>query len=210
MDTDKKEVIILVHGIWMKGPELLYLRYKLWRQGYKVYQFHYSSIFKSPEENSQQLYSFVAKINAPAIHFVAHSLGGIVLCHMFHHHEISHNGSVIMIASPVNGSAVAKYISNKKYLRFLLGKSGIKGLLGNVPAWDYKGRTCIIAGTDGFGIGKLLAKKVMRKPNDGTVNLNETKLKFVEQQYEFPRSHFLLLFSTDVVNAIIKFISKHY
>lgn len=77
-----KEAIILVHGIWMKGIELLYLRFKLWRRGYRVYQFHYPSLFKTPEQNAEKLYQFVSKVDEPVIHFVAHSLGGIVVSHM--------------------------------------------------------------------------------------------------------------------------------
>ena len=92
MDKNEKEVIVLVHGLWMKGPELFYIRYKLWRQGYKVYQFHYASLFNTPEENATKLYEFISAMDEPIIHFVAHSLGGIVVSHLFQHYEIKKNG----------------------------------------------------------------------------------------------------------------------
>lgn len=206
MNINKKDVVILVHGLWMKGPELLYIRYKLWRQGYKVYQFHYPSIFKTAEENAAKLNQFVSNIDAPVIHFVAHSLGGIVINHLFQNHEIKQSGKVIMIASPINGSAVANYLNNIKYLKCILGKAVIKGLLGDAPAWNNKRQICVIAGVDGFGAGHLFANSVMQAPNDGTVNLHETKLERADESHELQRSHFSLLFSNKVVKIIIKFL----
>lgn len=203
-----KEAIILVHGLWMKGPELFYIRYKLWRQGYKVYQFHYASIFKTPAENASRLYQFISTIDEPIIHFVAHSLGGIVVNHLFQHYEIKQTGKVVMIATPLNGSVVAVYLSQKKYLKYLFGKSVIKGLLGDAPGWSYKREICVIAGIKGIGVGYLLANSVLQEPNDGTVNLHETQLESASESHEVPRSHFLLLASNEVVKIIVKFLSK--
>ena len=208
MNTNEKEVVVLIHGLWMKGPELLYIRYKLWCQGFNIYQFHYSSIFKSPEENAAKLFHSVSAIDASTIHFVAHSLGGIVVSHLFHNYEIKQNGKVVMIGTPLNGSAAAVYLSKKKYLKYLLGKSVIKGLLGDAPTWDYKRKICVIAGTKGIGAGQIYARSVMKKPNDGTVNLTETRLEQANESHEIPRSHFLLLASNKVVNIITTFLKK--
>ena len=208
MAKNKKEVIILIHGVWMKGPEFFYLQYMLWRQGYKVYQFHYSSLFKTPEENAVKLYQFISKIDAPAIHFVAHSLGGIIIKHLFDNQEIKQTGKVVMIGSPINGSAIAAFIYNKKHLKHLLGKSIINGLLGDAPSWNYKRKICVIAGTKSLGIGQLLARDVLQEKNDGTVNLSETYLENADEYYEVARNHFLLLFSNDVLKIILRFLKK--
>ena len=213
MKSSGKEVVVLVHGLWMKGPELFYIRYKLWRQGYKTYQFHYSSIIKSPEENAASLYQFVSKIDAEVIHFVAHSLGGIVLNHLFQHHEIKQNGKVVMIGTPLNGSAAAAYLNKKKFLKKILGRSVIKGLLGDAPKWGSKKwiskrKICIVAGTSGIGAGQIVAGSVMSNPNDGTVNLHETHLENADESHEIARSHFLLLASNKVVKIITQFLAK--
>lgn len=208
MSTNKNEIIILVHGLWMKGPELSYIRYKLWRQGYKVYQFHYASIFQTPEENADQLYKFISRIDAPVIHFVAHSLGGIVVEHLFYKYKINQPGKVVFIGTPVKGSTVAEYLSKTRYGKYLLGKSIVKGLLGDAPNWNYKRKICVIAGIKGIGVGMFLASKAMQLPNDGTVNLHETQLACADEFHEIPRSHFLLLLSNNVINIIVEFLSK--
>lgn len=208
MKRKEKEVVILIHGLWMKGPEMLFLRYKFWRQGYKTYQFHYPSVFKSPEENASQLYQFISKLDASVIHFVAHSLGGIVVGHLFQQYKIKQTGKIVLIGTPINGSAAAVYLNKMKYLKPLLGKSVIKGLLGDAPSWRYKRKVCVIAGTSGLGAGRIFANKVMLKPNDGTVNLHETKINKADESHEIPRSHFLLLVSNEVVKIIINFLKK--
>jgi len=208
MRKNKKEAVILIHGLWMKGPELLYVRYKLWRQGYHVCQFRYASIFKTAEENAAKLYQFVSNIDATVIHFVAHSFGGLIVTHLFHRYEIKTPGKVVLLASSVNGSAAAVHLSQKKYLKYILGKSVIKGLLGDAPGWSYKRKICVVAGTKGLGASYFLANKAMQKPNDGNVNLYETKLKKADESHEIPRSHFLLLFSNQVAKIIIKFLKS--
>jgi hypothetical protein len=208
VSDNKKEAIVLVHGLWMKGPELLFIRYKLMRQGYTVLQFHYPSIFKSPEQNATSLYQFVTKIDAPVIHFVAHSLGGIVLSHFFANYKIKQPGKVVLLGSPLNGSAAAAHLYKNKLMKILLGKSVIKGLLGDAPKESIKREVCIIAGTKGPGAGQLFATRAMKKINDGTVNLDETLLETAAEFHQVPRSHFLLLVSNKVTNIIISFLRK--
>lgn len=206
MGNNNKEAVVLIHGLWMKGFELFYLFIRLRLQGYQVYFFRYSSLFKTPEENAQRLIKFIDDINETEIHFIAHSLGGIVVAHFFNKAKTAVKGKVVFLASPLNGSAVADYIVRNKYLSWILGKSIVKGLLGGVPAWTYQTKTCVIAGVAGFGAGKLFAGSVMKNKNDGTVNLNETELALADESHEVPHSHFGILFSNDVVSKILNFL----
>ena len=204
---NNNEAVILVHGVWMKGLEMFYLHFILWRQGYRVYQFHYPSVFKTPEQNAEKLYQFVSSLDEPVIHFVAHSLGGIVLCHLFDKHEIKQPGKVVMIGAPVKGSALARHLKQNKFLKYLLGKSVIKGLLGDNPGWHAKRQLSVIAGTKQLGIGMLLARGEMQAQSDGTVNLKETQIEQAEEFHEVPHSHFSMLWSQDVAEKIKAFLS---
>ena len=87
-------------------------------------------------------------------------------------------------------------------MKILLGKSVIKGLLGDVPEWNDKRKVCVIAGTNGPGAGQVFAASALEKPNDGTVNLHETQLESAAEFHEIPRSHFLLLVSNKVIEII--------
>ena len=202
----KNEAVVLIHGIWMKGPELFYLRFKLWGQGYRVYQFHYPSLFKTPEQNAESLNKFVKKINEPIVHFVAHSLGGIVATHFLNNHTCNKIGKIVFIGTPINGSALATHLHKNVFLKYLLGKSVVKGVLEETPKWLSKRKLCVIAGTKKIGLGMLLARKEMQQENDGTVNLNETKIEAAQEFHVVPHSHFLMLWSRDVVEKIKAFL----
>lgn len=202
-----KEAIILVHGIWMKGPELFYLRFKLWRQGYRVYQFHYPSLFQSPEQNAERLNRFVVKVNEPVIHFVAHSLGGIVVTHFLNKFEMTKNGKVVFMGTPINGSGFANHMSKNFILKYLLGKSK-NALISKKNKWYSNKKLCVIAGTKSIGMGRVLARKEMQQQNDGTVNLDETRIEQADKFYVVPHSHFSMLWSADVSDKIKCFLRK--
>lgn len=83
-----KEAVILVHGIWMNGAEMFRLRQRLTEAGYECHQFKYSSLKCTPEENAERLNKFTHSLNVQVVHFVCHSLGGLVLLHLFDKHII--------------------------------------------------------------------------------------------------------------------------
>lgn len=208
MKAENNKAVVLIHGLWMKGYEMFYIKWALQQQGYSVYSFRYSSINKSPAENAELLSKFIFNIKQNSIHYVAHSLGGVVLSHFFSQNPVNQTSKVVLLASPVNGSAAAKHVAKNKILKWLLGKSIIKGLLGDNPAWPNKIKTCVIAGVNGFGVGSVLARSALAKENDGTVNLTETVIDTAIEHHVVEKSHFTLLFSSKVMKIIIMFFSK--
>lgn len=107
-----------------------------------------------------------------------------------------------MLGSPVNGSAAAKHIYLRPWLRWLLGKATVQGLLGDAPAWNSNRDVFMIAGNKSIGMGMLLASKAMKEENDGTVNLEETMSSFIKQHTSVRSSHFSMLWSGQVFQRI--------
>lgn len=204
----QQEAVVLVHGIWMKGLEMSLLRRRLHRCGYHCEQFIYQSLFRSPRDNARRLDRFVQQIDYPVIHFVAHSLGGIVLSHMFELFPGQKPGKVVMLGTPLQGSAVARFVYNKPRLRWLLGRSRERGLLGDAPVWRGDRTLGMIAGSHGIGMGKLLMPGGLKAPNDGTVQIDETRAEGVSQYLLVPYSHFGMLFSRNVARQICHFLDK--
>ena len=202
----KNEAVVFVHGIWMKGFELLYLSNNLKKQGYHTYHFRYKSLFQTPQQNADLLKRYLDEIDEPVIHLVCHSLGGIVALNMLERYEPFKPGKVILLGTPVNGSAVAKHIHKNAWLSWLLGKSTEKGLLDAAPSLKQNRDVYMIAGESGIGMGMLLAHAAMKKPNDGTVNLEETKAHFIKQHISVPYSHFAMLWSKQVVSRVIEIL----
>ena len=199
-----KEAVILVHGIWMNGAEMFRLRHRLSDAGYECHQFSYSSLKLSPEQNAERLYKFTHSIDAPVVHFICHSLGGLVLLHLFDKHIIEKKGRVVFLGVPVNGSQVAKRLSSSVMTRWTLGKSLEHGLLGDRPVWKKWRDIGLISGNLPLGVGLIVGGPAL--PHDGTVSVEETYLGGATDYLTLPVSHFGLLYSQEVAIQTITFL----
>ncbi len=207
------ESVVLIHGIWMVGIELRLLGRRLRACGFRVFYFHYPSLRRTPAENAARLDAFLHEVPGEQVHLVAHSLGGIVVMHLFNRFPPQRPGRVVLLGSPVQGSAPARRIGRIPVLRWLLGRSMAKGLGGGVPAWREGRALGVIAGTRGPGIGSLIGG--LEVPNDGTVALSETQLPGATQRIHLPLSHTALVFSRQAAEETCHFLhtgrfSKHH
>ncbi len=200
------EAVVFVHGVWMTGAEMTVLRHRVRDCGYRVFQFRYPSLRKPPRENAAALNAFLRRIDAPVIHLVAHSLGGIVVLHLFDAFPDQKPGRVVLIGTPVRGSAAAREMTRHPWLRPLLGASVKQGLLGDAPRWREPRDLGIIAGTRGFGIGKVLTAGNLPEPNDGTVELAATETGGVTDRLELSHGHNALLFAKETAQAVCRFL----
>ena len=199
-----REAVVLVHGIWMNGLEFWRLRQKLERAGYECHVFKYHVWGKSLAETAACLHEFTETIDAPIVHFVGHSLGGIVLMHLFDQFPFTKEGRIVLLASPVNGSVVAKRLNHTSVTRWALGQSMELGLGGDVPAWRGWRDIGTISGSFPLGVGLLVGG--LDLPHDGTVSVEETGLKGATDSLVLPVSHLAILFSADVAEQVVIFL----
>lgn len=193
----------------MTGVEMTLLRHRVADAGFSTYQFFYHSVVKSPVENAQRLNEFLKTISEPEVHLVAHSLGGIVLCHLFERFPEQKPGRVVMLGTPLNSSRVAEAYHSFFLTKPLLIKSTEQGLLGDHPGWKGGREAGMIAGTKGVGLGMWLFDG-LPKPNDGTVTVNETLSLTMDDHIELPHSHMGMLLSSDVAQQVSHFLQHGF
>ena len=200
-----REVIVCTHGIWMKGWVMKPLSRRLSALGHECKQFSYHSVRRAPQENALKLGEFVNKLDADIIHFVAHSLGGIILLHYFRLFDVIKPGRVVMLGTPLRGSHVARHISRNNSLKNkVLGESA-NNLLGNVPNWNGARPLAVFAGTRGTGLGQLMGAP-LDKPNDGTVAVSETAIENCALHIQVPYSHIGMLLAKPVAHLVDEFL----
>ena len=186
---------------WAMKPLSRYLH----AHGHACKQFSYQSIGRSPRQNARLLGEYVDKLDADIIHFVGHSLGGIILLHYFQFYDSAEPGSVVMLGTPLGGSAVARHIAKNNFIKnSLLGKSA-KTLLGNLPRWKGARPLAVIAGTRGKGIGKFFGAP-LDTPNDGTVAVSETQIDNCSLHIQVPYSHISMLLAKPVAVYVDEFL----
>ena len=199
-----REAVILVHGIWSYGVDMWRLRQQLSRSGYECSVFRYQIWGKPPAIIADRLHQCVEKLDAPVVHFIGHSFGGIVLLHLFDQFPFSRNGRIVLMGSPVNGSAVGQRLCRLPITRWTLGKTTQQGILGDAPVWKGWQDIGIIAGTMPFGAGLIAGGP--SAPHDGTVSVDETRLKGATDFIVLPVSHTGMLLSTRVAAQVVTFL----
>lgn len=197
--------VIVVHGVWMPGTETMLLRRRLDAQGFHCHLFRYHSLAADLDQNATQLARFVEDVPGDTVHFVGHSLGGVVILWMLQRGALQRLGRVVCLGAPLNGSATARTLGAHLGTRAAVGKSLAElTALGGLSAWTGESSLGIIAGEASLGIGKLVAR--LPRPNDGTVSVDETRLPGASDHIVIPASHMSLLWSKPVADQVAHFL----
>ncbi len=206
MNNKKPEAVVFVHGLFMNGWDMTFMRNRIADAGYAVHQFSYSSTSSSIEQIVEELHDFVEAIDTDTIHYVGHSLGGLVIRHFLHSYPDSPEGRVVTLGAPHNGSGTAHVINQFNLGSMFLGESLNSGLLGNAPEWTGERELGSIAGDVGIGMGKLFSG--LESPNDGTVTVEETLLENSTDHVQLSVSHTGLVLSKTVADETLNFLKQ--
>lgn len=198
------EAVVLIHGLWMTGAELLPLARRLRGRGFRTELFRYSPTDAAPREHALRLAEHLEACGPGTVHCVAHSFGGIVVLHCLALDRPLPPGRAVLIGSPVQGSAPARHLAGWPLARPLLGATLDGGLLGGAPALTGGREVGVIAGDRALGLGGWLAG--FDEPHDGTVAVAETFLAGAADRAVLPHSHFGLVFAADVADAAARFL----
>ncbi len=189
----------------MNGWDMALLGRRLRAAGYSILRFSYPSIIETIENNTDLLHRFLADIEDSEIHFVAHSLGGLLVRNLSVKYPDDVQGRVVTLGTPHQGSQVAETMSRSRIGSLLLGK-GIKSLLVKLPDGKHNPEIGVIAGNKPLGSGMLFVR--LKKPHDGTVQLSETKFKKMTDYRVVATNHMGLLFSREVVKEVTTFLKS--
>jgi pimeloyl-ACP methyl ester carboxylesterase len=202
--------VVYVHGLWLRGYEALLLRRRLAAAlDAEAYSFTYPSVNSSMADNARALHGYLRQIRADTVHLVAHSLGGLVVLHMFEATAVDFpSGRIVLLGSPVRGSLAAQRLAR---MPLGLGQA-FMGFAGDVLAvprerrWGGTRALGVIAGDLPLGAGRLLGR--MGEPNDGTVLVRETDLPGAAGQLRLRVSHSGMPYSLTVARQAAAFLRQ--
>jgi pimeloyl-ACP methyl ester carboxylesterase len=200
--------VVYVHGLWMPGEESLILRHRLAHEfGLTLQAFRYSAASATMSDITERLESSVRELKAPAVHFVGHSLGGLVIHRFFERFPDQPPGRVVFLGTPCVASRVAQRASRFAPIAHLMGLSVAEELLQpHERRWEQARPLGIIAGSQAIGVGQLLAD--FTEENDGTVAVSETRMPGATDHIVLPVSHLGMLLSARVARETGSFLTE--
>ena len=183
------------------------LRQRLRRCGFEVVQFRYQTVNASLEQNAARLRQFVSSFSDTPLHFVGHSLGGLVIRKLLADFPQQATGRIVTLGTPHRGSYTACRLGNNELCRRLMGNS-LPALSGELPPWSGEHELGSNAGSLSMGFGWLVPS--LPRPNDGTVTVEETRLEGMADHRVLRVSHMGMLLSAKVAQQVCHFLRNGY
>jgi pimeloyl-ACP methyl ester carboxylesterase len=213
-EPSKGETVVLLHGILRTGGSMRMIKYRLEREGYDVIAITYPSNKQTLEQITDYVHGELKlsdKFNkAGQVHFVTHSMGGLVTRYYLDRHRPAHLGRVVMMGPPNQGSEFADFMSEKKSLSKifskLFGPAGQQLRTGHEhddDEIDYD--VGVIAGSRSIN---PLAPWVLDGEHDGIVPVERTKIDGMKDHIVLPTSHSSMMYSPKVLRQISHFLKN--
>lgn len=201
-------LVILVHGLWQSGLELFVMRRRLQADGsLRALFFTYPTTVGTMTNHVRRLIDCARAHKAEQLHFVGHSLGGLVVLRALEITDDLPPGRAVLLGSPLQGSRTAQSLARLPFGRALLGGALTQECVDWSPReWSGRREVGVIAGSMGFGVGRLLAN--LDAEHDGTVLVEETRLPGAKDHLVVAASHTGLLVSARVAEQTRHFLDR--
>ena len=205
------ECVILLHGLARTAASMAVLDNALTGAGFTVANVGYPSR-KHPIERLAPMAMELGigecrGRSASVIHFVTHSMGGILVRYYLADHRLPELGRVVMLAPPNQGSRVADELAGIPGFKLLNGPAGLQLGTGkdSVPLKLGPARfeLGVIAGTR--SINPILSG-IIPELDDGKVSVENTKLKGMVDFLTLPHTHTFMMRSSRVIHQTVHFL----
>ncbi len=218
-DSTHRGTVVVLHGLGLGDWAMGRVAKSLHQSDYRVVNLSYESLKVPLEELAADWLPTQLQANQvdfgptdPPVHFVTHSMGGIVLRGWLDQQDPvpANLCRVVMFAPPNQGSSLVDRIGTWKLFKLSTGVNG--GRLSTDPdsypnqlgPWPEGPELGIIAGNR--PINPLLAYWT-GGPGDGKVRVAETKLDGMQDHIVMPHSHTWIQYRGDPIEQVKAFLA---
>ena len=203
MKHDKCGEVILAHGLWEPGLAMQLLAARLECAGFRCRSFAYMGRAKPLAAHAERL-ARLARAAGP-LHFVGHSLGGLVVLEALQSNPSIAAGRVVLLGTPASGCIAGRRLARHAAGRWLLGESEKLWREGRAARWSRPEPLGVIAGTTPIGLGRITGR--LPGPNDGVVCVEETAIAGMAERAVHRVSHSGMLVSSRVADDVAAFLA---
>jgi hypothetical protein len=206
-----QEHVILLHGLCRTARPMKSVEKHLVQARFQVSNINYPSRSAGIEELSEKVIGpAVADCRgegATTIHFVTHSLGGILVRSYLSRHEIPELGRVVMLGPPNKGSEVVDRLGRFWIFKTINGPAGVEmgTTLDSVPNKLGPVKFClgVIAGNRSMN---WINSCFIRGRDDGKVSVERTKVEGMTDHIVIPVTHPFIMKNREAIRQTIAFL----
>jgi len=206
-----RDGVVLLHSISRTVRSFRRVQTAIEASGFVALNLGYASRRKALESLADDIHpaieSFAASIEG-SIHFVGHSMGGLLARVYLAKYRPKRLGRVVMLGTPNSGSEIADRLKNVVAYRAWFGPAGQQlitqrdaTLIAIFPPVDYP--VGIIAGNRSI---YPISSAFLPKPNDGRVSVANTKLDAMVDHIVIAASHPWLVRKPLAIEQTIAFL----
>lgn len=206
------EHVILVHGLWRSSRSMVPMERALERAGFVVLNVEYPSRKGTIEELSEEAIGPAiekcVEAGATKVHFVTHSMGGILVRSYFSRHSAAIVGRVVMLGPPNQGSEAIDAFEEFPLFDSIMGPAARE--LGTED--DSVPNTL---GKPGFSFGVIAGDRslnpvesaIIPGADDSKVSVARTKLEGMADHIVVTSTHPFLMRNRTAIRETIKFLA---
>ncbi len=203
--------VLLLHGIARRSGSLASLERAVSAAGYRTLNLDYPSRRKPLEELVEDVHRMAGDFmdgHDGSVHFVTHSMGGLLARAYVVRHRPAAMGRVVMLAPPNQGSEVADLLSGNGLYRRFFGPAGAQlGTRRDRPVRD-------LLGTVDYPLGVIAGDRSMYPlswmlipgPNDGRVSVARTMVDGMGDHVVVHATHPMMMRDRQVLDLTVRFL----
>ena len=204
---------ILIHGITKDSTSMEGIASALHNAGFHTVNLDYPSkkhlIETLAEMTIPRGIAACEEAGAKPVHFVAHSMGGLLVRYYYEKRDVSDIANVVMLGTPNQGSRLGNFLSCIPWIKDVNGPAGkqmgidersLPSRLGPV-----KFPLGVVAGTRSFN---PLFSAIISGDDDGIVGLPSTYVKGVCSRVHYPLTHDQLSRDTRVIEQVVSYLTS--